>query len=779
MSSPNLPDGAFLTSINGRRCTAIPKQGRQEQTTREAPTTTAQQPTPTPPVRETPTPANPPPQQQNPPQDDTPARASSSPQPDPPQRDPPQAEPPRQTQADPPPPQESREPTSTSSTTTASPSPVITPSAPPQPIRTVITPPPASQIQNPLVPPTPQRPPPLAEDGRGPILVPSLTPPSPIRPPPLADEQPRPGLPSLSTSSPAPGRETGAQSSTTASDTTETSVLVPSPPAAPVLVPSPPAAPVLTPPTSPIAPVFPSTSDTQPSAVESSRTDQETAPTQANPGNVDGPQSEIEAPLGGASSTDDTTSLITSAPVPIGGGSRAGEDAVTTTGRESPLITSPLPGSSADGGSSGMSAAIIAGAVVGGVAFLTICALLFWFWRKNKKKRRSTLLTPLSTQPPSMRKERPYIFDQESVGPTPRSTKFKAALGYSLMRLRGQVGGVFSFGHRRSSSAVLSKEQSQLAYLDLSGHSRHGSNASSRGAPPAVVVTSQDRARDWWDRLKMDALFNWRTRNDGPMDPDPFASVREKQSETANNNVGQPDFLTLLGMDEREVEREAQRRRASRKHGSTASMDHFLSGLGLNVDKNPDPFSDRHALPAEPTRAAPTNPFADSNAMAAPGFAANAGQNYIEAMRRSRGTSMGGLTTRPPSMQVARSSRYDSVYRESGGSVDSFAARRNKWRSDPFDLERPDLLSSQGSSVGGRVSGAPSRPSAAHMRSESVQSKYSSGVGSNEWSEPGPDVGPSGRWDTDSPTSGYRPGEQRRRLSGGSQQTQGSVGKAL
>ncbi|KAL9946948.1 hypothetical protein D7B24_000754 [Verticillium nonalfalfae] len=774
MSSPNLPDGAFLTSINGRRCTAIPKQGRQEQTTREAPTTTAQQPTPTPPARETPTPANPPPQQQNPPQDDTPARASSSPQPDPPQRDPPQAEPPRQTQADPPPPQESREPTSTSSTTTASPSPVITPSAPPQPIRTVITPPPASQIQNPLVPPTPQRPPPLAEDGRGPILVPSLTPPSPIRPPPLADEQPRPGLPSLSPSSPAPGRETGAQSSTTASDTTETSVLVPSPPAAPVL----------TPPTSPLAPVFPSTSDTQPSAVESSRTDQETAPTQANPGNVDGPQSDVEAPLGGASSTDDAASLITSAPVPIGGGgSRAGEDAVTTTGRESPLLTSPLPGSSADGGSSGMSAAIIAGAVVGGVAFLTICALLFWFWRKNKKKRRSTLLTPLSTQPPSMRKERPYIFDQESVGPTPRSTKFKAALGYSLMRLRGQVGGVFSFGHRRSSSAVLSKEQSQLAYSDLSGHSRHGSNASSRGAPAAVVVTSQDRARDWWDRLKMDALFNWRTRNNGPMDPDPFASVREKQSETVNNNVGQPDFLTLLGMDEREVEREAQRRRASRKHGSTASMDHFLSGLGLNVDKNPDPFSDSHALPAEPTRAAPTNPFDDSNAVAAPGFAANAGQNYIEALRRSRGTSMGGLTTRPPSTQVARSSRYDSVYRESGGSVDSFTARRNKWRSDPFDLERPDLLSSQGSSVvGGRVSGALRRPSAAHMRSESMQSKYSSGVGSTGWSEPGPDVGPtgpSGRWDTDSPTSGYRPGEQRRRLSGGSQQTQGSVGKAM
>ncbi|EEY23619.1 predicted protein [Verticillium alfalfae VaMs.102] len=43
--------------------------------------------------------------------------------------------------------------------------------------------------------------------------------------------------------------------------------------------------------------------------------------------------------------------------------------------QESPLLTSPLPGSSADGGSSGMSAAIIAGAVVGGVAFLTICAL--------------------------------------------------------------------------------------------------------------------------------------------------------------------------------------------------------------------------------------------------------------------------------------------------------------------------------------------------------------------------------------------------------------------
>ncbi|KAM0285478.1 hypothetical protein ACHAQH_001428 [Verticillium albo-atrum] len=380
-----------------------------------------------------------------------------------------------------------------------------------------------------------------------------------------------------------------------------------------------------------------------------------------------------------------------------------------------------------------------------------------------------------------MRKERPYIFDQESVGPTPRSTKFKAALGYSIMRLRGQVGGVFAFGHRRSSSAVLSKEQSQLAYSDISGHSRHNSNTSDRGTPQAVVVTNQDRARDWWDRLKMDALFNWRTRNDRAMDPDPFASVREKQSETVNNNPAQPDFLTLLGMDEKEVEREAQRRRASRKHGSTASMDHFLGGLGLNIDRNPDPFSDSNALPAEPTRAAPANPFADSNAIAAPGFAPRPGQNYIEALRRSRGTSFGGVATRPPSTQAPRSPRYDSVYRESGVSVDSFATRRNKCRSDPFDLERPDLLLSQGSSVAGhsRTSSGPKRPFPAHMRSESFQSKYSSGVGSNGWSEPGPDVGSLGRWDTDSPTSGYRPGEQPRRLSGGSQQTQGSVGKAM
>ncbi|KAM0322426.1 hypothetical protein ACHAQA_009493 [Verticillium albo-atrum] len=608
--------------------------------------------------------------------------------------------------------------------------------------------------------------------------MPSLTPPSPIRPPPLADEQPRPALPSLAPS--PPESQTGADPSTSATAPEET----------PVLVPAPPAAPVLSPPTSPIAPVFPSTSlsDTQPSAVETSQTDQETAPTQANPVVVDEPQSEVEQPLVAPSSTDEAASLITSAPVSIGGpGNQVGEDAVTTTAREAPLITSPSPGNSSDDGANGMSAAIIAGAVVGGVAFLTICALLFWFWRKNKKKRRSTLLTPLSTQPPSLRKERPYIFDQESVGPTPRSTKFKAALGYSFMRLRGQVGGVFSFGHRRSSSTVLSKEQSQSQYSDLAGHSRNNSAMSNRGAPQAVVVTNHDRAKDWWDRLKMDALFNWRLRNDRPMDPDPFASVREKQSETVNNNA-QPDFLTLLGMDEREVEREAQRRRASRKHGSTASMDHFLGGLGLNIDKNPDPFSDSNALPSEPTRPAPTNPFADSNAIAAPGFAARPGANYIEALRRSRGTSFGGLATRPPSTQAPRSPRYDSVYRESGASVDSFATRRNKCRSDPFDLERPDLLLSQGGSEAGdsrasRASGGPKRPWPAHMRSESLQSKYSSGVGSNGWSEPGPDVGLSARWDTDSPTSGYRPGEepqrQGRRMSGGSQQTQGSVGKAM
>lgn len=721
MSSPNLPDGAFFTTINGRRCTAIPRQGAAPPTT-----TTARQDTP----------ATTPAQQQPTPSPDNPQRV----QPDPPQRDPPQAEPPRQTPVNPPSRDDSPASTARTENSPSPSSPRL--DAPPStaaPIRTLAPPPQASLIGNP-------------------VAAPILPPPQPLDPPASApSSSSRAALPSQE-NRPVPARPLPTVVDSQDPDRPPAGSLLPSP------FPS------------PQPPLLPSISDSPPPAAETSQTDQNAAPSQNEP---DDPNEALQSQLPEPSPTEENGSLITTAPLGPGG-IAAGDQAATT--RTGPAVGGAPEEAADSNGSPGPPVAAIVGGVVGGVAFLTMLALLWWFWRKNRRHRRSTLLTPLSTRDSSFRKERPYIFDQESVGPTPKSAKFKAALGYSFQRFRGQVGGLFAIGHDRSSGSVLSKDNSQ--YSNISSHSRHASNVSPATPAGAASTPIKERLGNWKERLAAVVFFSRRNRGEKPLDPDPFAGVREKEERGAVAPSTQPDFLTLLGMDERAVEREAQRRRASRRHGSTASMERFLGDLGINVDNSANPFGDANAIPEEPRRAAPANPFDDSNAvMAAP--ATRPGANYVADVRRSRNASVSGVMTRPSSMQRPHSSRYDSVYRASGESVESFATRRNRCRSDPFDLERPELLASGVSEPG---SAGPRRPGAAHVRNDSFASKYSSGINSAGWSDPGPDIGTStvigGRF---SPNSGWRPGafpgrEDRKRASNGSQEsheTHGSVGKAM
>ncbi|TID04227.1 hypothetical protein CH35J_002275 [Colletotrichum higginsianum] len=428
---------------------------------------------------------------------------------------------------------------------------------------------------------------------------------------------------------------------------------------------------------------------------------------------------------------------------------------------------------------------------IGAVAVLGLFGFLLWLWRKRLlKKRRSTLLTPLSTDPRFRHTENtPYVIDRGSLGPTPRSAKLKAALGYNFQRFRVQLGGLVS-RNRDSSSA---RDRSQ--FMNVSQHSRNSSSWSNHTGP-RDVVTTKDRIKDWWERLTADMKFNWRLRGDRIVEKDPFAPTRDMQDRNAAMG-GQPDFLTLLGMDDTEVQREAQRRRLSRGQGSAGSADHFLGGLGLNFENAAaNPFSDVNALPHDSAKPAPlavanigNDPFSDANAISAPAAAVKPPSTYVVDVRRSRGTSFGGGTTRPPSGSTY-SPRLESMYRDSMQSVESFATRRNKFRSDPFDLERPELLGSRTTQAssnynqgGGGGGGAPRVPGSAHTRADSFSSKYSSGVSMDGWSDPGPDVGPSSsgpsyRHEAESPVAGYRPGEQKAgwRPSGGSQN---SVGKAL
>jgi hypothetical protein len=235
---------------------------------------------------------------------------------------------------------------------------------------------------------------------------------------------------------------------------------------------------------------------------------------------------------------------------------------------------------------------------------------------------------------------------------------------------------------------------------------------------------------------------------------------------------GQPDFLTLLKLDDAE----AQRQRTLRNPGPSSSPDDLLGGLDLDFS-NTNPFSDENGVAGEQDRnsAKPAplrvNPFSDANAI----VPTHNTSMYVTPTRQSRTQSISRASSIPNTSRAP-----STIYRDSATSVGSFSARRNKFRSDPFDLEP---LRQQGGSMSGSTAGVAGnvessdvvtgnvrKPVGAHVRAESFTSKYSSGVSGTSfrgWADPEPDVGPL--------AIGGEGGEERRR-SGGSR---GSVGRAI
>ncbi|KAH8887080.1 hypothetical protein GQ53DRAFT_750265 [Thozetella sp. PMI_491] len=525
------------------------------------------------------------------------------------------------------------------------------------------------------------------------------------------------------------------------------------------------------------------------SGVKSSETDNSQTAPAANAGTAlpDVTPSPVLSDPAGASPL--FTTIGTAAP----SSDNAAAAATDTSGSTNSAVSAiPNPNSNAV-----QSTVAVAGGVIGGVVALSLIAFLLWWWRRRAiKRRRSTLLTPLTTTASFARDEKgAYVINRGSIGPTPMSEKIRAALDYNMKKIRSRMSALVTRSGASSPSINMNRGNSQFME-PVSTHSRVNSSATIVGAE----LTTKDRFKDWLSRLTADMNFNWRMRNNMSNSTEAMSAAAVGTREKKGVVGSQPDFLTLLGMDEGELDREAQRRRASfsRKKGSSASAEHFLGGLNLNFSSE-DPFSDENALahrsakPAPLIVSQPNNPFSDENAIRNPAPTVPKPTTYVADIRRSRGQSVTG--TRPPS----------TVYRESVASVESFQTRRNKFRSDPFDLERPELLAgarqaqnSISSSLAGttgsslpRDSRIPSKPAGAHTRSESFTSKYSSGVSMGDWSDPGPDVGPGSgpRWDgpeaRESPTQGWRDRQEREaaqhargggRESGGSQ---GSVGKAM
>lgn len=430
----------------------------------------------------------------------------------------------------------------------------------------------------------------------------------------------------------------------------------------------------------------------------------------------------------------------------------------------------------------------VAGGVIGGLALISILLLLIWFWRKRlKKNRRSTLLTPLSTGPAvGGDEDGSYGVPRDSLGPTSFPEKMRAMVGYVHQRLRGRVNGLVT--------------RSPKLGMDLNpGNSQFGprdapvtSSASRAEVASTEAMATKGRFVDWWRRLIEDGNLNWKLRNDSKSrrsNDDVYVSM--PTVEQSGNQGFQSDFVTHLSTDEKQHrQQEASDDTAAlsnRRRSQSLGGDHFFGGLSLNFNENPfvDSNAMRHdsagVMPLTTSRAEASNPFSDANALLMPVAPAHNNNNdaqaggaatYIQTVRRSRGYSVSAASTRPSSCATA--GRIPSSYRGSSVSVETSDTRRNKFRSDPFDLDKPDLFAqSPGSSARGgaggsdggqgggysNVQGLPNMPQPTHARRESLTPKYPSGLSSMaDWGDPGPDVGPAaGRWNMPGPNGALGP----------------------
>ena len=484
------------------------------------------------------------------------------------------------------------------------------------------------------------------------------------------------------------------------------------------------------------------------------------------------------------------TRLLTTIEIPQAPSSTNVAEATSTTSTDSAAGALPSSNSNAV-----QSTVAVAGGVIGGVVAISILAFFIWWWRRRlHRKRRSTLLTPLDAPSSLDRGEKgAYAIARGSIGPTPMAEKVKAALGQNWRKIRRHIR------NRTEPSVNLDRGPSQ--FLDPAG-------ARSRADTP----TAKERLQSWWSQFTIGMGCE---RADGTDHFTRAAGTQEKASAPG----ARPDFLTLVAMDDAAEAQQRQRQRqghASRmsRGAASASDGSFLGSLDLNLNfGNP-----------------PDNPFSDANAVAHP--SAQPAPLAVGRHGANRNDPFSDLNAAldldpPPAAHVPETTATYHNRRNSANSLDDDIDdgdgngdgenintapddQRNKFRSDPFDLElRPELL--RGAAT---TTAVPQPPAVAAVagRVESFTSKYSSGASSvssvnsvsslsssrrsrgsgggggggnsgrmgsmgEYWSDPGPDVGPGasasataagGWWTTGgNGNNGGDVWDGRRRVSGG------------
>jgi hypothetical protein len=450
------------------------------------------------------------------------------------------------------------------------------------------------------------------------------------------------------------------------------------------------------------------------------------------------------------------------------------------------------------------STAPLVGGVLGSMAIVAILAALLFFFLKRRKAKSTSFLAPnTAIRTEFYRDEKsPRVarFDEKwapDVATRTQGKQFKFAAAAFTSRVVG-LGATLKAKiiRDRSASPSVNLNRGNSQFLDgpIPQHSRNNSNLSRS----SEKLPARYRLANWATGLRHDLMSKMRLRQ-STESVDPFATARSKNISQAQLNNPQPDFSQLLGMDDRELQLESERRRANFEKTQSGSSLPPLGSLGLSFSSMKDPFADPAKAPdpisnpfADPA-AQSKNPFSDSVSTPQPSMAKQ--NTYIPDVRRSRGRSVDinedllFVGNRPPSTNKGEPlSRYPSSiapsrdsYRDTVFSSFSENVRKGKGRSDPFDLERPELWQPpnlgistprvstrlRGNSVSNAGTSNPRLPplTTNNLRSQepsassqprvvsqagglrnsagTYESKYSSGVSSlSAWGDPGPDLGP-------------------------------------
>ncbi|KAF7876591.1 hypothetical protein EAF04_001678 [Stromatinia cepivora] len=470
------------------------------------------------------------------------------------------------------------------------------------------------------------------------------------------------------------------------------------------------------------------------------------------------------------------------------------------TSAASVIASSTRSGQSAESSASGISSfgrrmtAPVIGGILGGIGFLALIGLIIFFCRRRRKSKKKSLLTPLTTGTRDQfydidKKAQGQYYDiyDDSVGSAGRGTNFKAQIGGAATTFGAGLAGIGSTlrSHVQPGNKPtvnLDRGNSQFFEAPIPYHSRNNSSASAHSLHYAV----KDRADDFTNKIK--GVFRTTQREEN----DPFAMARG-MSEKQTNFSRPQDFGNLMDMDDRNLLMKAERRRLSLSTNSGSGQ--MLGSLGLDFGIPQDPFAD--PVPRTAISNSNVNPFADPNtwdSISRPDPAIPRTNTYISDVRRSRGESLDSTTRghknapssvygpaayRTPS--ISNVSRYPSSM---APSTESFRdtlystasninnTRRVARRSDPFDLERPELwlpvlansvpksnspaLLERGLDLypdpllmpNSKPGQAPIMPiqkvvaNSTRVPSQGTyESRYSSRTSMGDWGDPGPDVG--------------------------------------